>query len=74
MCLWGLTSSMFGHVGYKLVLVGQHQSGIAPQSLLMVLIPDMPTYIGCWASHCMLTIYFPHNLGPSIVRLSTGHS
>ena len=48
-CMWvcgGLTSSKFGHIGYQLVLVSQHQSGIGPQSLLMELILGMPIYIG----------------------------
>ena len=40
---------------------------------LMELILGMPIYIGCSASHFMLTKYFPYNLGPSIVKLSTDH-
>ena len=67
MCVCGgFTPSRFGHIGY--------QSGIAPQFLLMELILGMPMYIWCWASHCMLTMYFPFNLGPSIGKLSTDHS
>ena len=34
----------------------------------------MPMYIGYWASHCMLTIYFPYNSGPNIAKMSTDHS
>ena len=75
MCVCGgFTSGRFGHIGYWLMLVCQHWSGITPQFLLMELILGMPTYIGCWVSHCMLTMYFPYNLGPSIVKLSTDHS
>ena len=59
MCICGgVISSRFGHTGYWLVLVGQHQSGIAPQSLLVDLILDMPMCIGWWAPHCMLVVYF----------------
>ena len=42
--------------------------------LLMELILSMPIYIGCWASHCMLPMYFPYNLGSSIVKLSIDHT
>ena len=69
----GFISSRFGHIRYRLVLVCQHWSRIGPQFSLMELILGMPMYIGCWASHYMLTMYFPYNLGPSIVRLSTDH-
>ena len=54
----GFTCSRFGHIRYQLVLVGQHQSRIGPLFSLVELILGMSIYIGCWASHCMLTIYF----------------
>ena len=74
MCVcWGFTSGRCGHIRYWFVLAYQHWSGIRPQFLLMELILGMPIYIGWWASHYMLTMYFSHNLGPSIVRLSADH-
>ena len=39
--------------------------------LLMELILGMPTYIDFGTLHCILTMYFPHDLGPSIVKLHT---
>ena len=59
MCVGGgFISGRFGCIRYWLVLACQHWSGIGPQFPLMDLILGMPTYIGCWASHCMLTMYF----------------
>ena len=54
--VWGFTSSRFGHIGHQLMLVGQHQSGIAPHFLLMELILGMHIYVWCWTLHCMLTM------------------
>ena len=59
MCVGGgFISGRFGCIRYWLVLACQHWSGIGPQFPLMDLILGMPTYIGCWASHCTLTMYF----------------
>ena len=70
MCVCGgFISSRFGHIRYRLVLLCQHWSGILTNGIIL----GMLMYIGCWASHCMLTMYIPCNLGPSIVRLSTDH-
>ena len=75
MCVYaGFNSCRFGHIRCWLVFVCKHWCGIGPQFLLMEFILGMPTYIGCWAPHCILTMYFPYNLGPSIATLSTDHS
>ena len=74
-CMCGcveLTSSKFGHIG---------TIGVSAPTLIR-----NPTSVPSdgsntknahiywfWALCCMLTLYFPHNLGPSIMKLYTDH-
>ena len=66
---WGFTSSRYGHIkvpnGVGALTLMTYHTSVSSDG-----VNTWHVYIyWFWTSHCMLTMYFPHNLGPSVVKV-----